>query len=343
MNRNVLFICGSLNQTIMMHQIADGLAGCNSYFTPFFADGFLGWLAKMGALNFTILGGAHRENTLEYLRKNNLPLDENGVARPYDLIVTCTDLITQKILRDTRVVLVQEGIMEEETWTFPLVKHLKFPRYLANTAATGLSDQYEYFCVASEGYRDVFIRKGVKPHKIIVTGIPNFDNVEVWRKNDFPFRDYILVATSCARETFKPDDRIAFLKNVKKIAGDKPIIVKLHPNENKKRAIFEINRILPEALILTDGNIYPMIANCATLITQYSTVTLVGLLLGKKVYSYLDLVAIKRLLPLQNGGKSSQRIASICLELLNKPHLKRESTPPALRAKPKLNYFREIG
>ena len=30
------------------------------------------------------------------------------------------------------------------------------------------------FCVASEGYRDLFISKGVKPEKIYVTGIPNF-------------------------------------------------------------------------------------------------------------------------------------------------------------------------
>jgi hypothetical protein len=47
---------------------------------------------------------------------------------------------------------------------------------LAGTAATGLSDAYHAFCVASEGYRDFFIRKGARPEKIIITGIPNFDN-----------------------------------------------------------------------------------------------------------------------------------------------------------------------
>jgi hypothetical protein len=49
---------------------------------------------------------------------------------------------------------------------------------LAGTAATGLSDAYHAFCVASEGYRDFFIRKGARPEKIIITGIPNFDNCE---------------------------------------------------------------------------------------------------------------------------------------------------------------------
>ncbi|MFN3309376.1 MAG: hypothetical protein ACK44E_09225 [Anaerolineales bacterium] len=343
MTRNVLFICGSLNQTTMMHQIAQRLEGCNAYFTPFFADGFLALLGKVGLLNFTILGGRHRTSTLHYLEAHHLPVDYAGRGRHYDLIVTCTDLITQKIIRNTPTVLVQEGIMEPEDWVFPLVKHLKLPRYLANTAATGLSDQYEVFCVASEGYRDDFIRKGVKPHKLVVTGIPNFDNVSAYLENDFPFRGYVLVATSSARETFKPDDRLYFLKQVKQIANGRPIIVKLHPNEDQKRAVFEINRILPEALILSEGNIYPMIANCETLITQYSTVTFVGLLLEKEVYSYLNIEELKRLLPIQNGGKSAQRIAAICQDLLNKPRFDRQKARQAFRPKPQLSYFRDTG
>ncbi len=343
MTRNVLFICGSLNQTTMMHQIAQRLEGCNAYFTPFFADGPLALLGKVGLLNFTILGGRHRTSTLHYLEAYHLPVDYAGRGRRYDLIVTCTDLITQKIIRNTPTVLVQEGIMEPEDWVFPLVKHLKLPRYLANTAATGLSDQYEVFCVASEGYRDDFIRKGVKPHKLVVTGIPNFDNVSAYLENDFPFRGYVLVATSSARETFKPDDRPYFLKQVKQIANGRPIIVKLHPNEDQKRAVFEINRILPEALILSEGNIYPMIANCDILITQYSTVTFVGLLLEKEVYSYLNVEELRRLLPIQNGGKSAQRIAAICQDLLNKPRFDRQKARQAFRPKPQLSYFRDTG
>ncbi len=343
MDRNVLFICGSLNQTTMMHQIAQRMEGCNCYFTPFFGEGFLSLLAKSGLLNFTILGGRHRQNTLSYLEQHQLPIDLNGKARHYHLIVTCTDLITQKILRETPVVLVQEGIIEPEEWTFPLVKHLKLPRYLANTAATGLSDQYEVFCVASEGYRDEFIRKGVKPYKLVVTGIPNFDNVKDHLENDFPFQGFVLVATSSARETFKADDRINFLKQVKQIAKGRPIIVKLHPNEDQKRAVFEIHRILPEALILSEGDIYPMIANCEVLITQYSTVTFVGLLLDKEVYSYLNVEELKRLLPIQNGGKSAQRIAAICQDLLNKPRMDRQKARQSFRFKPQLSYFRDTG
>ncbi|MCS6906846.1 MAG: hypothetical protein RML93_03065 [Anaerolineales bacterium] len=343
MSRNVLFICGSLNQTTMMHQIAQRLEGCNVYFTPFFADGPLSLLGKMGLLNFTILGGPHRANTLRYLSANQLPLDIGGKRNKYDLVVTCTDLITQRIVKETPTVLVQEGLMEPETWVLPLVKHLRLPRYLANTAATGLSDQYEVFCVASEGYRDQFIRRGVKPHKIVVTGIPNFDNVRAYLDNDFPFRGYVLVATSSARETFKPDDRIYFLKQVKQIAKGRPVIVKLHPNENQKRAVYEISRVLPDALILTEGNTNAMVANCEVLITQYSTVTFIGLLLEKEVHSYLNIEELKRLLPVQNGGKSAQRIAAICQELLDKPRLDRQKARQVFRFKPELSYFRDTG
>ncbi|MDW8227657.1 MAG: hypothetical protein RMJ60_07650, partial [Anaerolineales bacterium] len=287
--------------------------------------------------------GHHRQETLSYLHENNLPIDEGGKSRKYDLIVTCTDLITQKILRDTPVVLVQEGIMEPEDWTFALVKYLKFPRYLANTAATGLSDQYEVFCVASEGYRDLFIRKGVKPHKIAVTGIPNLDNLEAFRQNDFPLKGYVLVATSSARETFKRDDRIAFLRRVRKIAAGRPILVKLHPNEYRSRAIREIKQHLPEAQIYIGGNIYPMIANCDVLITQYSTVTFAGLILGKETYSYLDLEELKKLLPIQNGGKSAQRIAAICQDLLKRPRLERARSRLLWQPRPQFIFSRDTG
>jgi hypothetical protein len=59
-----------------------------------------------------------------------------------------------------------------------------------------------------------------------------------------------------------------------------------------------------------------MIANCAELITQYSTVVYVGLALGKQVHSYFDINELKRLAPVQNGGTSALNIANICKDLL---------------------------
>ena len=63
---------------------------------------------------------------------------------------------------------------DPEGFMYHMVKWFKLPRYVASTSTNGLSHQYQYFCVASAGYRDFFIRKGVRPEKLVVTGIPNF-------------------------------------------------------------------------------------------------------------------------------------------------------------------------
>lgn len=319
MRRTILFICGSLNQTTMMHKIARHIDEHDCFFTPFFADGLLRMCSEQGWLDFTILGGRHRQNTEAYLAKERLPVDIGGRSRDYDLIVTGTDVLTQKILRDKRVILVQEGMTEPEGLAYHLVRGLGLPRYLANTATTGLSNAYDLFCVASPGYRDLFIRKGVDAEKIHVTGIPNFDHVEAYLENDFPQRGYVLAATSPTRETFQRDDRPKFIKWVRQIAAGRQIIFKLHPNENFERSCREINQFAPEALVYTVGNVNHMIANCTALVTQYSTVTYIGLALGKEVHSYLDLDELHRLAPIQNGGASARRIADHARRLIELP------------------------
>lgn len=319
MTPKALFICGSLNQTTMMHKIASCLPEFNCYFTPFYAEQVLKAVGKTGLLKHTILGGKHHQATQEYLLNERLPIDECAKQKDYDLVVTCTDLIVQSNIRDKRLLLVQEGITEPENLSYWLVKNLKLPRFLANTAATGLSNAYDRFCVASFGYREHFIQKGVNPEKIIVTGIPNFDNAQAALQNDFPHRNYILVATSSIRETGKFDDRIGFLKRVKQFASGRKILFKLHPNENILRAKKEIYSIIPDALIFTEGNTNYMVANCDVLITQVSTVVYIGMALGKEVYSNFDLNKLKTLQPIQNNGTSADRIAEVCRNLVQIP------------------------
>jgi CDP-glycerol glycerophosphotransferase (TagB/SpsB family) len=136
------------------------------------------------------------------------------------------------------------------------------------------------------------------------------------RNNDFPYRSYVLAATSDARETFKFDNRKRFLRTVVERAKGRRIIFKLHPNERVERATREIRRHAPGALIFQDGDINPMVANCDVLITQYSSVAYVGLALGKEVYSYFDVNELQRLLPVQNGGTSARNIADVCRSVL---------------------------
>lgn len=305
-----------MNQTTMMHQIARHLSAYQCFFTPFFDDGLLGELNQQGLLEFSILGQKHRKNTEEYLVKHGLPLDIGGRARKYDLIFIGTDLLIPKRIIGKRIVLIQEGMVEPEGAIYHLVRKLKLPRYLANTSMTGLSHAYDLFCVASNGYRDVFIRKGVLPEKIAVTGIPNFDNVRAHLNNDFPHHGYVLAATSALRETFQWDYRDLFIRKAMEIAQGRQLIFKLHPNENQARARVEIERLAPKAWIYESGNTNHMIANCDVLITQTSSVTFIGLALGKEVYSDLNVDELRRLMPVQNGGASAACIAYLSEQLL---------------------------
>jgi hypothetical protein len=275
------------------------------------------------------------EATRNYLASNRLPVDVRGKKHAYDLVVTCSDLIVQKNIRGNRIVLVQEGITESESWIYKPVKWLKLPHYLANTSTTGLSDAYDIFCVASQGYRDHFIKKGVRPEKIAVTGIPNFDDLESSYRNDFPFHEYVLVATSPLRESFRRDDRGAFLQKCIEIAAGRPLIFKLHPTEHAKRAIREIHRVAPDARVHTDGNVNHMIANASVVITQQSTCTFVAVALGKEVYTNLDIEELKRLMPIQNGAVSAQRIAGICSRLLHTPISFLQQVRRGLKTRPK--------
>lgn len=301
----------------MMHQISLFFGGHDCYFTPYYADGLINYVVQLGYLNFSILNGTFRKNTEKYLRDNNLKIDYRGLNNDYDLVYTCADLIYPKNIRHKKVILVQEGMTDPETLMFHLVKYLRLPRWLASTSTMGMSNRYSYFCVASEGYRQFFIaRKGVVPEKLIITGIPNFDNVKQFLENDFPYKNYVLVCTSDARETYKIENRIKFIKDCVKTANGRQMIFKLHPNENFDRATKEVSKYAPGAIVMTSGNTNHMIANCDILITKFSSVSFVGLALGKEVHSYFDIVELKKLLPWQNNGTSAERIAKVGLQLI---------------------------
>jgi len=311
-----LLICGSHNQTTMMHRISSHLSAYDCYFTPFYSNGFLKILASNGFLNFTVMGNRIRKQTLDYLNANNLEIDPEGEKNDYDLVLTCSDLIVPRNIRNSKIVLVQEGMTDPENFMYRVVKKLKLPRYLASTSTTGLSGLYSYFCVASEGYKSLFTEKGADPSKIVVTGIPNFDNAIQYCNNNFPYRHFVLAATSDARETFKLENRKRFIQRALEIANGRKLIFKLHPNENFARARREIRKHAPGAIIFTSGNVNHMIANCDVLITKYSSVVYTGINLGKEVYSDFDIETLKQMSPVQNGGSSAMNIANVCKSLL---------------------------
>lgn len=312
----VLFICGSNNQTTQLHQVAREMPDFDHGFTPYFTTGVYELLREWGLLDFTIAGGHWRAGCLEYLRDHHLPIDVRGEGYEYDLVVTCQDIIVPNTIRAKRAVLVQEGMVDPPNWAYHLVRRFRwFPRWPASTAATGLSHWYERFCVASEGFRELFIRRGVAPETMVVTGIPNFSRCDEYRNNAFPYRGYALVCTSDARETFKFHDRKRVLRRAKELAQGRQIIVKLHPNERFDRATTEIKEQLPGALVYTKGKAEDMIANCEVLVTEWSSTALVGLALGKEVHSLFDVSELRKLVPLQTPHAAAN-IAGVCRGLV---------------------------
>jgi hypothetical protein len=319
--KKILFIIGSPNQTSQMHQVAFQLPEYDSYFSQIYSKNFIVRQAtRSGLLDTTIFAGEFKKKGDAYLARFGLRNDyaQSIYQNRYDMAVLCTDLHVTKELRQLKTVWVQEGMTDPVTPWGKWTRRLGLPPYTAlNTAFNGAGNSCDVYCAASEGYRQQFGMLGTDPSRIFVTGIPNYDHAAAYLNNDFPYKDYVLVATSDIRETFKKDDRPAFIRNCVGIAAGRQLIFKLHPNELKDRAISEIQAEAPRGtLIFTEGNTEQMIANCTELITQYSTVVYIGIALGKKVHSYFDVEKLKQLAPVQNGGISACLIADMCRRYL---------------------------
>lgn len=327
----VLLVGGTINHTTQVHQIAAELPEFDHAYTWYYGDGFLDVLRRLRGLESTAMGYKLRARCLAYLQANSLPLDLGGKRGDYDLVITCSDMVIPANMRGRPIVLVQEGMTDPEDLIFRLVKHLRLPPWLTTTSsATSLSHAYDRLCVASDGYRELFMRKGVPREKIVVTGIPNFDHCARFLHNDFPHKGYVLVCSSDIRETARFEDRPKFIRKVLEIAAGRQVIWKLHPNEKVKRARAEFARLAPKALVFEKGNAEEMIANCDVLITQFSSTAYVGLALGKEVHSYFDVDELRRLCPVQNGSTSARRIADVCRSLLGLPALQKPIEPSPL-------------
>jgi len=316
MRKKILFITGSINQTSQMHQISQHLNGYDCWFSQLFPDSlFLKSVLKYTPFaNGTVLTGQFKERSENYLKQHGLQIDYGGNLNKYDLVVNCTDMVVAGKFRQTKTIWVQEGMIDKRTPLTEIVRTLKAsPYFTGDTSLNGSTNICDIYCAASPGYKEHFSKYGTDARKIIVTGIPNYDNHQQFVHNDFPYHNYVMVATSDMRETYRYENRVAFIKSAVKIADGRQLLFKLHPNEKVGRAIAEIQKHTPKGtLVFHSGNTNHMIANCCELITQYSTVVYTGIALGKKVHSYFDLNELKRLAPIQNGGISAKNIAAVC-------------------------------
>ncbi len=298
-NRKILFLTGSTNQTSQMLQIAAELPEYDCRFSQVFTDAkLLRFLAEHTTLvDKTIIAKPFRQKAEAFLKQEGRRIDYRAMDGVYDLVVCCSDLIVPPRLRRTKTVWVQEGMIDKYTLLSKLVHKLQLPPHLCfNTSLNGSTNTCDLYFAASEGYKKYITRLGTEPAKVYVTGIPNYDHIVQYLDNDFPYRDYVMVATTDMRETARPENRPRFIRHTTALADGRQMLFKLHPNEQKERAIKEIRKYGPaDALIFQEGNTNQMIANCTELFTQYSTVVYTGIVLGKKVHSWFDVAALKKM------------------------------------------------
>ncbi len=317
MKKKILFIIGSPNQTTQMYQIYLHLKDeFDCYFTQFFAgDWMMEAARRLKTMEHTIISGHFRQKGEQFVKDHGLQYDYAGkqLGNKYDLVFMCNDATFPKVARNAKSIWVQEGMIDPLTPWAKWVKRLGLPPYMAmRTSLNGCMNYADLYCAASDGYKDYFTSMGTNADRIVVTGMPNFDNAVQYLNNDFPLKDYVLVCTSDIRETFRKENRIEFIRQCVKIAAGRPLVFKLHPNEIWERAYYEIINNTPAGTqVFQHENTNHMIANCQELITQYSTVVYIGMALGKPVHSYFPYETLKKLMPIQNGGKSAKNIAEI--------------------------------
>jgi hypothetical protein len=312
-----LFIGGSLNQTRQLHAVSRALPEVEAAFSPFYGGRALALARRLGLIDAWIGGKKRRGWCLQYLGAHGLTIDLDGERGGYDLVVSCTDLVVPDNVAGVPLVVVQEGIFDRDGVLAAVCRTVPgLPRWLAGTALTGESGLYARFCAASHGYRERLLARGAEVERVVVTGIPGFDDCRAYLDNDFPLRGYVLVCTSDGRETDKHDDRERLIRRAVGIAAGRPLVFKLHPNENGARSRAEIERLAPGARVFQDGSAEEMIANSELLITEWSSTVFVGMALGKPVYSNFPESELRRLLPWQNGGTAAARIARVCREVL---------------------------
>ena len=322
--KNILCIVGSLNQTTQLHDIARFLdKEYDIYYSLLYGDGLAyKFVAESGFFDNTVLGknSSFTLKSKQYIKDNGLIYDYRGASKgiEYDMAVLSTDLVVPRSFLAKKTVWVQEGMIDPLTSLAKMVKKLKLPTFLpGNTSLNGTSNKADIYFAASKGYKQYFNALGTESNKILTTGVPNFDNIIEMQNLQFDYREYVLVATSDIRDLGGNEDRVHFIQECVKIADGRQLIFKLHPNENFEKSSREIRENTPaDTMIFNTGSIDPMIAHCHTLITQYSSTVYLGMILGKKIYSYFPIEELKANVPIQNGGKSAEIISEIIRDFM---------------------------
>jgi hypothetical protein len=87
-------------------------------------------------------------------------MDYKAELNHYDLVVYCSDMIISDPILQTKILWVQEGMIDEYTALGKVVKKLQLPPYLAiGTSLNGASNLCYVYCAATEGW--LWVKKSI--------------------------------------------------------------------------------------------------------------------------------------------------------------------------------------
>ncbi|MGI6483973.1 MAG: CDP-glycerol glycerophosphotransferase family protein [Methanobacterium sp.] len=158
--------------------------------------------------------------------------------------------------------------------------------------------KFTKIAVAGEYTKKLLMERGVDETKIVITGIPRWDqlvNTKIYNFNEdnnykTNQKKIILFTTQPLVESgmWTEEDMEFFISNVVQIVGmnDKyELIMKLHPRDKKERykSILKKNDLEKYCIVTQNANIYELLRKCDLLLTHICTTAIEAMILEKPV------------------------------------------------------------
>lgn len=237
----------------------------------------------------------------------------NDADPVFDLLIVYGNAKLPRKLTEIPRVFIQDALAEPVSTDSPKrtpVTHGHLP--LPSSSSSGFKDHFELYFLASEGDAQLLESAGIPANRLRVSGVPAFDHLAAFVNRKFRTSPYVLVCTSAIREKGGREDRVAFLEGCRRVAGDRKLIFQLHPLEKHRRAVAEIEKIFgKDSEIFLHSSTGELVANCQELISNGAPALYFALALGKKVHTAVSSGALRRYVPIQNGGNAALLIADI--------------------------------
>lgn len=146
--KNILFICGSKQEALLMYAISKELTMYDCFFSTYYADGWLDILARNGFLERTMLSRKTLSVVEKILVDKGLHIDYRGLNHLYDLVILPKTAIIPKNIYDKKIILIENPFRETKPLSHLLSKYISKINinYLAS-ANNPLSDSK--ICVTS--------------------------------------------------------------------------------------------------------------------------------------------------------------------------------------------------